>query len=258
MAASLQGKVALVTGASRGIGEAIATTLAGAGARVVLASRSGHALETVAARIVKAGGSARVLVLDVTDSAAVDRALDGMVQQEGHLDLVVNNAGLSERGTVRGASDAWFDRVVKANLQGTFYVCRAALRHMNSGGRIVNIASVLGVMGVPDSAAYVAAKHAVVGLSRALAAEVARDGITVNAVCPGWVETPMAESGFAAIAEASGISREQARSKALANVPVGRILDPKEIAETVAFLCQPDAGGINGQTIRIDGGTTPW
>ncbi len=250
----LSGKVALVTGASRGIGEAIAVELAAQGARVVLAARTTADVETLATKI---GGGASACTLDVTDSAAVDRAVDEIAARGG-LHIVVNNAGLSERGTVRKGTDDWFDRVLRANLTSTFYVARAGLRHLGEGGRIVNIASVLGVFGVGDSAAYVAAKHGVIGFTRALAAEVAHKGITVNAVCPGWVETAMAENGFATIASVAKITKDEARARALGAVPTGRILLPAEIAGLVAFLCHPDSRGIHGQAIRIDGGTTPW
>ncbi|HVO32099.1 MAG TPA: SDR family NAD(P)-dependent oxidoreductase [bacterium] len=251
----LAGKVALVTGASRGIGAAIATALARRGARVALCARSTASVEPLAKTL---GNASLTRAFDVTDSKAVDAAVDSVARECGRLDIVVNNAGLSERDRASRGSDEWWDRALRVNLTGTFYVSRAALRHLGEGGRLVNIASVLGVFGVGDSAAYVAAKHGVIGLTRAIAAETARKGISVNAVCPGWVDTEMAEAGFAALGRAAKITTDEARTRALGAVPTGRILDPAEVAEAVAFLCHPDARGIHGQAIRIDGGVTSW
>lgn len=246
---SLQGRVALVTGASRGIGAAIAEALAGSGARVIAAARSTKDLEALAKRI---GATARTL--DVTDAKAVDACL----AEIGRLDIVVNNAGSSERKSVSTGDDEWWDRMLRVNLTSAFYVSRAALRHMGDGGRIVNVASVLAIFGTGDSAGYTAAKHGLLGLTRSLADEVALRGITVNAVCPGWVDTEMAASGFARLAAKGGTTPEEARASALSRVPTGRIVAPREVAALVAFLCRPESRGIHGQAIRIDGGTTPW
>lgn len=251
----LNGKVALVTGASRGIGAAIAASLAREGCRVALAARTQSAIDELAARL---GNGALARVLDVADSAAVDRVVDEVARVAGRLDILVNAAGLAERDTVSKGSDEWWERGLRVNLSGSFYASRAALRHLREGGRVINIASVLGTFGVADSAAYVSAKHGLVGLTRALAAEVAARGIAVNAICPGWVDTEMAESGFATIAAAMGTGSAQARTFALGKVPQGRILQPEEIAELVVFLCGSEARGIHGQAIRIDGGATAW
>lgn len=251
----LTGRVALVTGASRGIGAAIAERLVEAGATVALAARSTGELEALRDRL---GPRASAHTVDVTDAAAVDGLVDGVVAVRGRLDVVVNNAGLSERNTVSQGTDEWWDRMLRVNLTGAFYVSRAALRHLPQGGRIVNIASVLGVFGAGDSAGYTAAKHGLVGLTRATAAEVAARGITVNAVCPGWVDTPMAESGFRTLAGVMQATPEEARRRMLAQVPQGRILQPREVADLVVFLCGEEARGIHGQAIRIDGGTTAW
>lgn len=251
----LQGKVALVTGASRGLGAAIAGHLAQAGARVALCGRSLADVERVA-RELPNGAFARAL--DVADSAAVNRVVDEVALSAGRLDVLVNNAGLAERDTVAHGSDEWWDRVLRVNLSGTFYTCRAALRHLKEGARVINVGSVLSLFGVADSAAYTAAKHGVLGLTRALAAEVAARGITVNAICPGWIDTEMAADGFEGIARGSGIPVEEARKQAIGRVPLGRILEPDEVAKLVVFLCLPEARGIHGQAIRIDGGSTSW
>lgn len=251
----LEGRVALVTGASRGLGAAIASALAGAGARVALCARSSGEIETLA-KVLPNGAFARTL--DVTDSAAVNRVVDDVARSCGRLDVVVNNAGLAERNTVSGGSDEWWDRALRVNLTGAFYVCRAAMRHLGEGARVVNVGSVLSIFGAGDSAAYTAAKHGLLGLTRAFAAEVASKGITVNAICPGWVETEMAVDGFESIARGAGVDVGEARSQAIGRVPLGRILEPDEVAKLVVFLCLPEARGIHGQAIRIDGGTTAW
>lgn len=253
--APLSGKVAVVTGASRGIGASISRALAESGARVALCARSKREIEALAKELPN-GAFARVL--DVTDSSAVDRTIDEIAATAGRIDVVVNNAGLSERGTVKSGTDEWWDRVLRVNLTGSFFVCRAAMRHLTSGGRVVNVGSVLSLFGVGDSAAYTAAKHGLLGLTRAFAAEVAHKGITVNAICPGWVDTEMAVGGFESIARSSGVSSEEARKQATAKVPLGRILEPDEVASLVVFLCLEEARGIHGQAIRIDGGATSW
>ena len=255
MANPLDGKVALVTGASRGLGAAIASGLAAAGARVALCARSSGELEALA-RSLPNGAFAKTL--DVTDSAAVNRVVDEVTRTAGRLDVVVNNAGMSERDTVSHGSDEWWDRVLRVNLTGAFYVCRAAMRHLQEGARVVNVGSVLSLFGAADSAAYTAAKHGLLGLTRALAAEVAPRGITVNAICPGWIDTEMAEHGFENIARGAGVEVDEARKQAIGRVPLGRILEPEEVAKLVVFLCLPEARGIHGQAIRIDGGATSW
>lgn len=255
MANPLDGKVALVTGASRGLGAAIASQLAAAGARVALCARSSGEIEALAKSL---PNGAFAKTLDVTDSAAVDRVVDEVARTAGRLDVVVNNAGMSERDTVSHGSDEWWDRVLRVNLTGAFYVCRAAMRHLKEGARVVNVGSVLSLFGVADSAAYTAAKHGLLGLTRAFAAEVAPKGITVNAVCPGWVDTDMAVQGFENIARGLSVEVNEARKQAIGRVPLGRILEPEEVAKLVVFLCLPEARGIHGQAIRIDGGATSW
>ena len=253
--AMLAGRVALVTGASRGIGAEIAKALAHAGARVALAARSNDAIVRLAAELPN-GAVARQL--DVTDRAAVDRVVDEVASIEGRLDIVVNNAGLSVRDTISHGSDAWWEDAIRVNLTAPFFVCRAAMRHLREGGRVVNVGSVLSLTGAGDNAAYTAAKHGLLGLGRALADEVAARGITVNTVCPGWVDTGMAVGGFEVLARKQGIAVDEARKRALGNVPTGRILTPEEVAQVVVFLCRSEAQGIHGQAIRIDGGATSW
>ncbi len=222
-------RVAVVTGASRGIGLAIARRLVADGFAVIAACRTPPPAEWGIAHA----------PLDVTDAAGIEALFAGL----GRLDLLVNNAGLALPDT---AADAWA-QVIATNLTGTHLCCMAAEPKLTEGtGRIVNIASVLGLRGVPDQIAYVAAKHGVVGLTRALALKLAPRGITVNAVCPGWVDTEMAAQRYNEI----GITAEAAA----AGVPIGRVAKPFEIAETVAFLARAGASSITGQTIVVDGG----
>ena len=214
---------------------------------MAIVGRDRKVLDEAAARI-----GAQAWVLDVRDSAATDR----VVGEIGAIDILVNNAAVSRRGAVADLSDEDWAAVLDTGLTGAFQVTRAVLRRMPDGGRIVNMSSVLGKFGVADHAAYCAVKHGLIGFTRALALEVARRGITVNALTPGWVDTAMAQDGFALLARVQNVSIEEARRRALDEVPLGRILAPREVADLVVFLCSPAATGITGQAISIDGGQT--
>jgi NAD(P)-dependent dehydrogenase (short-subunit alcohol dehydrogenase family) len=228
-------RCAVVTGGTRGIGLAIARRLVSDGFGVIAAARSPAADLPWGVSYAK---------LDVTDRAAVDAFFAGLPK----LDLLVNNAGLAGSQD-NDADDALWHAILATNLTGAWYCSRAALRLLpDRTGRIVNISSVLGLRGVPDQPAYVAAKHGVIGLTRAMAMQAAPRGITVNAICPGWVDTEMATQRFGEI----GITA----AEAAAGVPVGRIASPWEVADMVAFLARAGAGSITGQAIPIDGGAT--
>lgn len=228
-------RLAVVTGGTRGIGLAIARRLVSDGFGVIAAARSPAA---------DLPWGVTFAPLDVTDRAAVDAFFAGLPK----LDLLVNNAGLAGSQD-NDADDTLWHAILATNLTGAWYCSRAALRLLpDRTGRIVNIASVLGLRGVPDQPAYVAAKHGVIGLTRAMAMQAAPRGITVNAICPGWVDTEMAAQRFGEI----GITAEEAA----AGVPVGRIASPWEVADMVAFLARAGAGSITGQAIPIDGGAT--
>ncbi|MCC6718163.1 MAG: SDR family oxidoreductase [Acetobacteraceae bacterium] len=232
-------RLAVVTGGARGIGLAIARRLVAEGFAVVAASR------TPVSDLPAGMTHAR---LDVTDRAAVAALFAGL----GKLDLLVNNAGLAGgQGSDAGddADDALWHAILATNLTGAWYCSRAALARLPARtGRIVNIASVLGLRGVADQPAYVAAKHGLVGLTRAMAMQAAPRGITVNAICPGWVDTAMAARRYAEI----GITAAQAA----AGIPTGRVASPAEVADIVAFLAGPGAGSITGQAIAVDGGSS--
>jgi NAD(P)-dependent dehydrogenase (short-subunit alcohol dehydrogenase family) len=245
----------LVTGGGRGIGRAIALAFADAGNTVVIASRTRPELDEVARAIEQRGASAVVLPVDITDERAVRDGF-AVLDAVGSLDVLVNNAGVGGGQPVDKTDTAVWRRVLDTNVWGTFLVTRNALPLMTSGGRVINISSVLGRFGVPGYTAYCAAKHAVIGFTRALALELAPRGITVNAICPGWVDTEMAAQGMHLGAEAMGITFEEFRKQAIGAVPIGRMIQPDEVAALVTFLASPVTSAITGQTYNICGGQT--
>jgi NAD(P)-dependent dehydrogenase (short-subunit alcohol dehydrogenase family) len=194
--------------------------------------------------------------MDVTSDGSIARAVDALRADVAHLDVVVNNAGIGGGEPVAGSDIERWRRTIDTNLTGTYLVTRAVLPLMRGGGRIINLSSVLGRFGVPGYTAYCASKHAVIGFTRALALELAPKQITVNAICPGWVDTEMAEQGMRQGAAATGQTFEQFRASALGAVPIKRIIQPEEVAGLVAFLASPAAAAITGQTYNICGGQT--
>lgn len=242
----LKGKVALVTGASRGIGRAIALRLAQAGADIALIYASnGQAAQEAAGQVEALGVRALALRADVSDFAQAQAAYAQVKEALGAPDILVNNAGITRDGLAMRMSQADFDRVVQVNLNGAFYLTRAALPDFvrRRSGRIINITSVSGLDGNPGQVNYAASKAGLVGLTKALAREVASRGITVNAVAPGFVDTDM-----------TAAMNPDTLAQALKLVPMGRAAQPQEIAGAVAFLAGPDAGYITGQVLRVDGG----
>lgn len=239
MSQSSKHPVAVVTGGGRGIGYAISARLSREGYKVYAGSRS-RPREPLPDGISHA-------VIDVTDPVLVHSFFEKLAQSEGRIDVLVNNAGAAGSDRLDDPSDAVWRHILATNLDGAYACTKAALPLMKGGaGRIINIASVLGMKGVPDQPAYVAAKHGLVGLTRALAHALGPHGITVNAICPGWVDTEMAQERFRTLGITAG---EAARS-----VPTGRITAPQEIAGMVAYLVSPDASNITGQALVIDGG----
>jgi ketoreductase len=249
-------RIALVTGGGRGIGRAIALALGGMGATVAIAARTWSQLESTARELENAGAHAIPVEMDVTSDGSIARAVDALRADIAHLDVVVNNAGIGGGEPVAGSDIERWRRTIDTNLTGTYLVTRAVLPLMRSGGRIINLSSVLGRFGVPGYTAYCASKHAVIGFTRALALELAPKQITVNAICPGWVDTEMAEQGMRQGAAATGQTFEQFRASALGAVPIKRIIQPEEVAGLVAFLASPAAAAITGQTYNICGGQT--
>jgi NAD(P)-dependent dehydrogenase (short-subunit alcohol dehydrogenase family) len=252
----LKGKVAFVTGASRGIGEAIAERFATEGARVCLAARSEKACDDIAARINEQGHEALSLECDVTRPSSVAAAIASAISRWGRINILVNNAGTSGSTPVdsNGGTDEVWNTILETNLTAVFRVTREALGFMPEGGRIINQSSVLGRFGVPGYAAYVASKHGLIGLTRTMALELAPRKITVNAICPGWVETELARAGFARIAESRALSLEEARQLAAGMAPLGRVLDPSEVASLAVFIASDEASNLTGQAVVLDGG----
>lgn len=239
---SLEGKIALVTGASRGIGRAIAETLVARGARVIGTATSDKGAEAISAYL---GDNGKGMALNVTDSASIDSVLERVRAEFGEIDILVNNAGITRDNLLmRMKDDEWQD-ILNTNLTSVFRLSKAVMRTMMKKrcGRIITIGSVVGTMGNAGQANYAAAKAGLIGFSKSLAREVASRGITVNVVAPGFIETDMTRA----------LSDEQ-RSGILAEVPAGRLGDAKEIAYAVAFLASDEAAYITGETLHVNGG----
>lgn len=256
MSDTLKNKNAVVTGGGTGIGRAIAQDLAAAGAVVAVVGRRRELLEETAALIEGAGGTCRVQAMDVRDPAAVVAGIDQIAEGLGAVDVLVNNAGVGGPNSCADDGPDRWDEIVRTNLDGIFFCAREALRHMPDGGRIVNISSVLGRFGVPGYTAYCTSKHGVIGFTKALALEVAARQITVNAICPGWVETEMAREGMNLMANGLGITYEQAREQALSAVPIQRIIEPEEVGALVVYMASAAAGGMTAQAVSLCGGAT--
>ncbi len=246
MQIDLREKVAIITGGSRGIGRACAVALAAAGAAVVVNYRGNTAAaEDTVAAISDAGGRAQAVRGDVSDAAAVEALFKTTLDEFGRLDILVNNAGITRDTLLMRMKDDDFDSVLATNLRGVFLCTRAAMRPMAKarGGRIINIASVVGITGNAGQANYAAAKAGILGFTRSIAREMGSRGITVNAVAPGYIETEMTD----------GLS-EQVKQAVLAQIPLGRLGAAQDVATLVCFLASDAASYISGQTIQVDGG----
>ncbi|MEN6459365.1 MAG: 3-oxoacyl-[acyl-carrier-protein] reductase [Thermoguttaceae bacterium] len=243
----LAGQVAIVTGAARGLGRCIAQTLAGAGAKIACVDVSAEVLADTVAAIRAAGGEAEPIACDVTDSARVADAVDETIKRWGKLDILVNNAGITRDNVIVRMKDDQWDAVIAVNLRGTFLFTRAAAKPMMKSrqGRIVNVASVSGLMGNPGQANYSASKAGVIGLTRTVARELAGRNVNVNAVAPGFIATDMtAKLG------------EEVLTKVREEIPLGRLGAPQDIADAVLFLASPAASFITGHVLTVDGGLT--
>jgi NAD(P)-dependent dehydrogenase (short-subunit alcohol dehydrogenase family) len=252
----LVGRHALITGAGRGIGAAIAARLAADGARLTLLGRSLDLLEATAAAL-PASACAQAIACDVSDAAAVSAAFESARQRLGPLAILVNNAGQAQSAAFGKISPAHWQQMLAVNLTGTFLCCQAALPDLlaaGAGARIVNIASTAGLRGYAYVAAYAAAKHGVIGLTRSLALELAGRGVTVNAVCPGYTQTDLVRESIQRIVSRTGRSAEAAQAELVKSNPQGRLVQPAEVADAVAWLCGEGAAAITGQAISVSGG----
>jgi len=239
----LTNQVALVTGASRGIGQAIAQELSSCGATVIGTATTEAGAQAIAARLKPHGGSAKVL--NVTDDAACESIMDGIIKEFGRIDILVNNAGITKDNlAMRMKGDEWSD-VISTNLSSVFKLSQAVMRPMMKArsGRIINITSIVGHMGNAGQANYAAAKAGVAGMTRALAREIGSRNITVNCVAPGFIDTDMTRT----------LSEEQQNSLK-ANIPLARLGTPEDVAQAVAFLASPAAAYITGTTLHVNGG----
>ncbi|GGD67845.1 MULTISPECIES: 3-oxoacyl-ACP reductase FabG [Caballeronia] len=242
---NLDNQVAIVTGASRGIGRAIALELARQGATVIGTATSESGAAGISDALAQAGGKGRGAVLNVNDAAAADAFIDATVKEFGGLNVLVNNAGITKDQLAMRMKDDEFDAVIDTNLRAVFRLSRAVLRPMMKarGGRIINITSVVGSSGNPGQANYAAAKAGVAGMTRALAREIGSRGITVNCIAPGFIDTDMTK-----------VLPEEQRTALTAQIPLGRLGSPDDIAHAVAFLASPFAGYITGTTLHVNGG----
>ena len=250
---SLEGRHALITGGGTGIGAAAAIDLANAGAKLSLLGRR---LEPLVAIAEQAGGSA--IQCDVTDSTEIQRAFEEARSANGPIEMLIVNAGVAESAPFHKMTrDSW-DRIIAVNLTGAFDCARAAIGDLleSENSRLVFIASVASLRGVPYAAHYAASKHGLLGLTRSLAAEYAKTKLTVNAVCPGYVDTPMTDQSVARVSQITGRSEDEARSVITEMNASGRLVDPKAIANVILMLCLPLSRDINGAAVTIDGGTS--
>jgi NAD(P)-dependent dehydrogenase (short-subunit alcohol dehydrogenase family) len=254
--APLRGRAAVITGGGRGVGAAVAQKLASAGAAVLVAARTASQVDGVATRLRDGGHTAHATICDVSDESSVEGLAATARDRLGHVDILINSAGIAAAAPIHKTTlDAW-TRMLTVNATGAFLCLKVFLPGMveRGWGRVVNVASVAGLSADRYLAAYAASKHAVVGLTRAAAAEVASRGVTVNAVCPGYLHTDMTRETITRIVQTTGRSEDAALEAILQRVPQRRLIEPEEVAEAVAFLCFDTARGITGESLVIDGG----
>ena len=243
---NLEGQIAVVTGASRGIGKAIAKELAAQGATVVINYNGSEVkADEVKHEIIEKGGCAQCMQCNVADYEGCEAFIKAVIEQFGRIDILVNNAGITKDGLLMRMSEEDFSDVIDVNLKGTFHCIRFASRQMlkQRGGRIVNMSSVVGIAGNAGQVNYAASKAGIIGLTKSAAKELASRGITVNAIAPGFIDTEMTENLSDAVKEAVA-----------AQIPLGKFGKPEDVAKTAAFLVSEDAGYITGQVIQVDGG----
>tara|TARA_B100001179_G_C18594102_1_gene406266 strand:+ start:863 stop:1612 length:750 start_codon:yes stop_codon:yes gene_type:complete len=242
---NLNNKIAVVTGASQGIGKIIAFELAKSGAHVACISRNKKAIESIVEEITINGGQASSFPCDISDSDTLSEIITEIIKENSRIDILVNNAGITKDSLLMRMSIEQWDDVINTNLKGAFHCTKAVVRYMmkNKFGRIINITSIVGLTGNAGQANYAASKAGLIGMTKSIAKEVASRGITANCIAPGWIETSMTD-------KLSG----EVKNEFLSHIPVGRIGSPDDIANAVIFLASDEAGYITGQTITVDGG----
>ena len=242
---NLNNKIAVVTGASQGIGKIIALELAKSGAHVACISRNKKAIESIVDEITINGGQASSFPCDISDSDTLSEIITEIIKENSRIDILVNNAGITKDSLLIRMSIEQWDDVINTNLKGAFHCTKAVVRYMmkNKFGRIINITSIVGLTGNAGQANYAASKAGLIGMTKSIAKEVASRGITANCIAPGWIETSMTD-------KLSG----EVKNQFLSHIPVGRIGSPDDIANAVIFLASDEAGYITGQTITVDGG----
>jgi NAD(P)-dependent dehydrogenase (short-subunit alcohol dehydrogenase family) len=253
----LEGQHAVVTGASRGIGAAIARALAERGATLTLMARSLEDLKRQAQGIRDAGhGSVEAVACDVTDESSIHNAFSQANKANGPVKILVNNAGAAEGAPFAKLTREIWDRMIAVNLTSTYACTSEVIPEMLAAksGRIVNVASTAGLRGYKTMTAYCAAKHGIVGLTRALALEMSKHGITVNAVCPGYTDTDLTDNSVTNLATVFKVTEEEARAMLVRTIPRGSLISPEEVANAVAWLCAPQASGVTGIALPIAGG----
>jgi len=252
----LEGKIVLVTGGSRGIGRSLALAFAGRGSHVVVTGRNQTGLNAVAQEICALGAEALAITCDVARRQEVEALRSEITSRLGSVQVLVNNAGVAPAAGFLETGDDLWEEVLRVNLTGTYHCCKAFLPGMiaSGWGRVINIASTAAKVAYPHISAYVTSKHAVLGLTRALALEMARAGITVNAICPGYVETELTLSNARAMAKKTGKEVEEILRLFKGISPQNRLIAPREVAELAVMLASKAADGITGQAINVDGG----
>jgi len=251
---NLNGEVALITGGGTGIGKSIARKLGREGARVAICGRTEATLRKAEEELSSENIVVDQFVCDVSVLGQVEAMVQALTASSGSIHILVNNAGALEDTPLDPSNDEGWDRVIRTNLDGVYFVTSRVVPHMPERGRIINISSVLGKIGSPGAAAYCASRHGVIGFTRAAALELAPRKITVNAICPGWVETDLAKIVMGRAAGNLGISYEEFRQNALNEVPLGEMIQPEEIASLIHYLTGPASNNITGQAYSLCGG----
>ncbi len=254
----METQVALVTGGGEGIGKAVAQAFAAQKKQVIICGRRRNVLKATAKELGAGGGKVLDIPCDVTKKGEVEEMVRQVIASYGRLDILVNNAGMSGRTPIGDPDDFKWNQILDVNLTGVYLCSKIVLPHMieRHFGRIVNMSSVLGQFGVAGYVAYCTAKHGLLGFTKSLALEVAEGGVTVNAICPTWVDTAMARQGIQETAAVMGMTPEAFREQAVDSIPLKRMAEAHEIASLVVFLCSRGADAITGQSINVCGGTT--